>query len=507
MANRVLGIEYADDRIKIVEVSFGRKLKIHNFAIVDNRSVDPARRTEQLNHTLQTRGFEAKDAIIATSGGNTEHRLLTLPPLSTREMHFVMQRESKKLAPTGMSEVLWSYEVLKAKEELGIKKNQILLVTAERPMVDAAQNLLNQTRLKLQQVTTIPEAVLNLMRQVTQWKKDAVRTIVHFAGAGVHILFAQDGVLLLSREISFDVTDLAQDEQAERLSSELKRSTLYFRQNFPQAQLDQILFSGDNDLLGTLATRSSEELGIPGSILRFEENLDTSGFRGNFDEFRFHLPSMTAALGAAWRKTPGLSGVNLLPGKTAAKEQAGINPTKIARVACIVAVAIALIAGLYFFREKGKLDAAKRDLRQRASVVDPKLQEMQQFEARRAASEQRSAFLKRVGARTDWTELFRSLSHIVPASAVFDEIRLDGGNTPKVVIRGSVTAASSEANSDFNHFLSALRNQPFFKNVTMPKPTTVTAVESSAAVTSVANAANTGAQRSKVTFEIECELP
>src|SRR5437867_7155235 len=201
MANPVLGIEYSGDRIKIVEVTFGRKLKVHNFAVIDNRNVDPARRTEQLNHTLQVRGFEAKEAVIATSGGNSDHRLLTLPPLSNREMHFVMQRESKKLAPAGMSEMLWSYEVLKIKEELGIKKNQILLVTAERPMVDAAQNLLNQTKLKLLQVTTIPEAVMNLMRQVTSWKKDTVRTGVHFAGNGVHVLFAQDAALLLAREI------------------------------------------------------------------------------------------------------------------------------------------------------------------------------------------------------------------------------------------------------------------------------------------------------------------
>src|SRR3989304_6851177 len=160
MANKVIGIEYAGDRVKIVEVSFGRKLKIFNFAVIDNRNVDPERRTEQLNHTLQVRGFEGKDTVIATAGGNVEHRLLTLPPFSAREMHCVMQRESKKLAPTGMAEMLWSYDTLKTKEELGIKKNQILLVTAERPMVDAAQNFVGQTRLKLQQVTTIPEAVL-----------------------------------------------------------------------------------------------------------------------------------------------------------------------------------------------------------------------------------------------------------------------------------------------------------------------------------------------------------
>src|SRR5947207_3526454 len=168
MANRVLGIELTSDLIKIVEVSFARKLKVFNFAVINNANVQPERRTEQLNHTLQVRGFEARDVVIATSGGHVEHRLLTLPPLSTREMHFVMQRESKKLAPTGMTEMMWSYDILKTKEELGLKKNQILLVTAERPMVDAAQNLLNQTKLKLLQVTTVPEAVPNLMRQVTQ---------------------------------------------------------------------------------------------------------------------------------------------------------------------------------------------------------------------------------------------------------------------------------------------------------------------------------------------------
>lgn len=503
MANRVLGIEYTDDRIKIVEVSFGRRLKIFNFAVIDNRNVEPERRTEQLNHTLQVRGFEAKDAIVATSGGNVEHRLLTLPPLSPREMHFVMQRESKKLAPTGMAEMLWSYDILKTKEELGIKKNQILLVTAERPMVDAAQNFLGQTRLKLQQVTTLPEALLNLLRQVTAWKKDAVRTAVHFAGNLVHILFVQEGVLLLSREIHFDYEGMEQDDQVNRLVNELKRSTLYFRQNFPQAQLDQIIFSGDNDILGTLATRSSEELGIPGSILRFEENLDTSAFRGNFDEFRFHLPALSGAIGAAWRKTPGTSGINLLPGKTQAKQEAGINPTKIARVACAVALAVALITGIYYVRDRAKIDAERRDLTKRAAIVEPQLQLFTQAEAKRISAEQRRVFLHRIAPKTDWAEVLRNISFIIPSTAVFETIRVERGATPKMTIRGYLSAASAaDGNADFNRFFNSLRVLPFFKAVTMPKPTTVSTIE-----TPGATPVSAGVQRSKVSFEVLCELP
>jgi Tfp pilus assembly PilM family ATPase len=504
MSNRVVGIEYAGDRIKIVEVAFGRKLKIFNFAVVDNRNVDPARQTEQLNHTLQVRGFEAKDAIITTSGGNTEHRLLTLPPLSTREMHFVMQREAKKLAPTGMAETLWSYDVLKAKEELGIKKNQILLVTAERPMIESAQNLMARSRVKLLQVTTIPEAVLNLLRQVTtDWKRDAVRAVVHFAGAGAYIMFAQDGTLILSREIHFDSADMAQEEQADRLSNELRRSMLYFRQNFPQAQIDQIVFSGDNDLLGMLSTRSSEELGVSGSILRFEDHLDTSGFRGNWDEFRFHLPSLTAALGAAWRKTPGISGINLLPGKTQAKQEAGLNPTKIARAVCMLAAVVLLVAGLYYFREKGTIDATRRDLVQRTAVVEPKLQQMVQIETNRSLAEKRAGFLKNVESSTDWTELMRAISFVVPPTAVFEEMRVEGGDTTKLTIFGYVLAPSAaEGNADFNRFFSALGGLPHLKTVSLPKPTVVSVADSG--LTKVTNVA---IQASKVSFEVVCELP
>src|SRR2546422_1008439 len=439
MANRILGIEYADDRIKIVEVGLGRRLRIFNFAVIDNRRVDPQRRAEQFNHTLQVRGFEAKEALVASSG-NVEPPLLTLPPLSTREMHFVMQRESKKLAPAGIAEMIWSYDVLKTKEELGIKKNQILLVTAERPMVDAAQQFFSQTRLKLLQVTTVPEAVLNLLRQVTAWKKDAVRTVVHFAGDLVHILFVQDGVLLLSREVRFDYGDTQQSDQVERITSELKRSTMYFRQNYPQAQLDQIFFSGDNDVIGALSSRSADELNLHGSLIQFEENLEKSGFRGNWDEFRFNLPALTAAIGAAWRKTPGITGVNLLPGKTQAREQAGLNPTKIARAACVAAASVALLTGGGYFRAQGNIRADPPPLPPKGGIADPELEQAASMTALRNSAEQRSAFLHRVGPRVDWLEMFRSMTFIVPATAVFDAIQIQGADQPKMIIQGHLSA-------------------------------------------------------------------
>jgi Tfp pilus assembly PilM family ATPase len=501
MANRVLGIEYSEELIKVVEVSFARKLKVFNFAVVDTRNVDPARRAEQLQHTIQVRGFEARDALVAASGGTVEHRLLTLPPLSGREMHFVMQRESKKLAPGGMAEMLWSYDVLRTKEELGIKKNQILLVTAERPMVDGIQALLSQTKLRLQQVTTIPEAVLNLARQAGPWKKDAVRMIVHFAGTQVHIIFAQDGVLLLSRDIRFDYADLDPEEQSDRLVNELKRSALYFRQNFPQTQLEEIVFSGDGDILGTLSRRSTEELGIGGSILRFEDSLDTSGFRGNWDEFRFHLPSLAAAFGASWRKSPGSSGINLLPGKALAKQEAGLNPTKVAKAAFAASLVFALGAGGYWMRAKGQVDAELLEIAQRSALVDPELAQAEQLEQRRSGAAVQADFLMRLGPTADWSEILRNLSYLLPQTAVFEQLRVESGAAPKLVLRGNLIAATpAEANADFSRFFNDLGTLPFFKSVAMSSPLS-TSFENVSGATPVSVVV-----RSKVSFEVQCLL-
>ena len=56
MANRVLGIEFSPESIKLVEVGYGRRLKVYNFAIIDNRAIDPRKKVGPAQpHTAGTR--------------------------------------------------------------------------------------------------------------------------------------------------------------------------------------------------------------------------------------------------------------------------------------------------------------------------------------------------------------------------------------------------------------------------------------------------------------------
>jgi Tfp pilus assembly protein PilN len=170
----------------------------------------------------------------------------------------------------------------------------------------------------------------------------------------------------------------------------------------------------------------------------------------------------------------------------------------------MAAAAFLLVAGLYYFRERGQIDADRRDLTQRASIVDPRLQAMKEFEALQNTAEERTAFLKRIDAKTDWKELMRSISFVIPPAAVFEEMRVDNGDAPRLTIRGFVTAASAdEGSDDFNRFFNTLAALPYFKSVTMPHPASVSSIDSPP----VKNVNASPDLRSKVSFEILCELP
>jgi Tfp pilus assembly PilM family ATPase/Tfp pilus assembly protein PilN len=481
MAAPILGIEYSKDSIRIVEVSYARRMKVLNFAVIESGAIPAERRREQLIHTLQTRGFEARQAIIAFSGPNIEHKLLQLPPLSSREMEFVMAREARKV--TASKNMLWTYEALESKEEVGIQKSQVLLVTAEAESIKSVQELFAPAKFKIVQVTTVAESLVNLLSNTGVWKKDAVKCVVHLAGNRGHVLFVREGVLLLARDLQFDYTDVSPEEQTGRMITELKRSSLFFRQNFPQANVEEILFSGDNKLLGAIAAAAKQEFGIESGMLRYEDLLDTSGLRGDWDTLRFNLPGLSVALGAAWRKTPG-SGINLLP-NSKPSSRASAAAGRLAKFLVPASVALVLLSGSYYFAAKSKMDPLRTQLQQKNSEIQAVLAAAN---AQKLAAERDAAILRLTESK-DWTEILRNLSFVIPDSAVFESVQIDKKDKPTVVIRGTIVADINRANGDFTTFLGSLRRIPGIKSVTHNDPS---------------NENRDG--QTVIRFEVQCEL-
>ena len=502
MANRVLGIEFSPESIKLVEVGYGRRLKVYNFAIIDNRAIDPGRRLDQLNHTLQVRGFEAKEAVVASNGVQVEHRLLTLPPLSGRELRFVMQREAKKSAPAGVTETFSDFEILRAKEELGIKKRQILLVTAATNIVTEAQEFFGGSNLKLQKVTTVGEALLNLVKHIGYWKNDVVKTIVHFGVGSVHVLFIQEGAMMLCRDIPISFKDVEPEQQFDRLMTEIKRSTLYFRQNFPQGQIDEMLFSGESDMIGSMVSKVKSELGIETNVLRFDDNLDPSAFKGEWEEFRFHIPSLAPAFGVAWRASTD-EGLNLIPGKAGTKEGPPAYK-KLVKIAAMLAMGILLLFGIRYVTGSRQLTAQQLDIDASIVALEPVLSEGAAGDADRSLAGTRASFMGRMASEVDWQETLRSLSLIVPDTAVFETIQIVSGDTNALVVTGYLRGAQGQTNADFSRFFDDLRSLEHFTSVELSKPLNVTYEDVQAPED--ADSTFNPVIASRVTFEVRCLL-
>ncbi len=502
MANRVIGIEFSPESIKLVEVGYGRRLKVYNFAMIDNRAIDSERRLDQLNHTLQVRGFEAKEAVVAVSGVQVEHRLLTLPPLSARELRFVMQREARKSAPAGVTETCWDYETLKSKEQLGITKRQILLVTAATDIISEALEFFGRSNVRIGKVTTVGGALLNLVKHIGYWKNDIAKIVVHFGIGSVHILFIQEGALLLCRDLPISSRDVEPEQQFERLMTEIKRSTLYFRQNFPQGQIDEVLFSGESQMIGPMVSRAKEELGIETNVLRFDDNLDPSAFKGDWDEFRFHMPSLAAAFGVAWHASTD-QGVNLIPGKSGTKEGPPAYK-KFTRVAAVLTIGVLLLFGFRYFTGSRQLTARHADIEASIAALEPVLSEGSAVEGERNLADARTAFMNRMASGIDWEETLRSLSLVVPETAVFETIQLESGDARALIVTGYLRGAQGQTNADFSRFFDALRGLEHFSSVEMSKPLNVTYEEGPAV--EAGDPTITPAIRSRVTFEVRCIL-
>lgn len=481
MATPILGIEYSKDSIKIVEVVYARRLKILNFAVIENGAIPQDRRREQLLHALQTRGFEAKTAIVAFNGPNIEHKLLQLPPLSGREMEFVMAREARKV--TTSKNMVWTYNALESREEVGIPKSQVLLVTAEAESIKSLQDTFAQANFKIIQVTTAAESLVNLLENTGVRKQDAVKCLVHLGGNRGQVLFVRDGALLLSRDVQLDYSDISQEEQTNRLLTELKRSNLFFRQSFPQANIDEILFSGDSKLLGAIAAAAKQEFGVETGMLRCEDLIDTAGLRGDWDTLRFNLPALSVALGAAWRKTPG-QGINLLPNaKRSSRKSAAAG--RLAKFLVPASLALVLLSGSYYFAAKSKMDPRRTQLEQKNSELAGILSAAD--ERKRLA--ERDATLVRMTAITDWEEIFRSLSIVIPETAVFESVRIDKQGKSVLVIKGTITGNLSRVATDFKEFVSSLRRIPGFGSVKQNDPATES-VDG----------------KTRIRFEVQCEL-
>ena len=163
-----------------------------------------------------------------------------------------------------------------------------------------------------------------------------------------------------------------------------------------------------------------------------------------------------------------------------------------------------LVSGLWYFIGSRQLLADKLDIEARISELDPRLAEGAAALIERDLALTRRAFMGRMASGIGWEQTFRSLSMIVPDTAVFDTIRIEGGDSPALVITGYLRGgAQGQSTADFNQFFVELRGLEHFSSVEMSQPLSVS--YENIELPDSEGGTTTGVT-SRATFEVKCLL-
>jgi len=158
---------------------------------------------------------------------------------------------------------------------------------------------------------------------------------------------------------------------------------------------------------------------------------------------------------------------------------------RLARFLVPASIALMLSTGGYYYAAKSKIDPRRSQLQQKDQALQAILNEAD--ERQRIA--ERNAAIRSMTKQVAWSEIFRSLSFVIPETALIETVHFEKEGKPVLVIRGSIVGSLSRAQTDFNAFVGSLRRIPGIRGVRANNPPSETANG-----------------QTRIRFEVECEL-
>jgi Tfp pilus assembly protein PilN len=233
---RRLGIVLIADRLIGAIVRPGRAVETFSIVNADNPAV--AVRAE-----LDARGLRPRAARVAIQRNLVTVKPLDLPSTADSELEEMVRFEVDRHVPFPADDALVDFTVLPTDGE----GRRVLLLAAERRVVDRALQLMAEAKIRATSVTVAPHDLLSLLSR----QRAGQRAIwVHRVGDTADLLVLRGNTLAMSRSI------LGSDPG--NLASELRRTLGMFRWR----ECDAIWVSGD-DAVHALESAALAALGTP----------------------------------------------------------------------------------------------------------------------------------------------------------------------------------------------------------------------------------------------------
>lgn len=482
-SKNILGIELTPSVLKVVEIdpSLFPPL-ILNFASSDISLEDSQGAAGKLGKVIEENQFETRKAILSLSGPSIDHNLLLLPPMSKGELKNILRREVRRVSGQPLENIIHDYCPMGEGEEKGIKKDQILLVTAPKPAVNNHLDIMSKAGLTPLVITSISMAFLNLYKMREDWDKDRIQAFVEVnrdnkGNLNIVMAIATAETLHFSREFnlamqpadsSTPVSGLPgkSDPTIDKMILEINRSFLYFKQQHRGRQVERLVLSGGGPDLSQLANLLREGLRVETEVFNPLSFIDFSHIWDRKEEFQESAPAFAVPIALALERSRKAR-VNLIPIEIREKKQALIGKVVLA-LATLILLASSVTATRDLSRAVNIYQQISQDYQTGMSRLNPYMEDIAKTSNAVELHQARLSFLQSLKAKNpEWLELFKDLSLLVPKEMVFKSFRLTQNETDlEGNLQGEVIAPDQvRVQEVFNQFYSDIRKSPFFKDI------------------------------------------
>jgi Tfp pilus assembly PilM family ATPase/Tfp pilus assembly protein PilN len=481
-AESVLGIELTPTQIKVVEALPGARTKVLKVVSASYSRGDKTSIAGQLQNLIRQEGFKSKAANAVVFGGGSVHALAVLPIFSRAEMQLIVERELRKSAATTAANLAVGYQICGLAPEQGAAKYHILMAGAPRPAVQQIRSLLEEAGLKVKLVTTVPVALFNAVQSMDLPSTDGAIAHLKLGTESSCLIVSRGSLLQFSREIPIGLraTSAVESTVVERIVTEMKRTALFYRQNFRGEEIRRVILSGDEADLRPFTGPIMDELGVEISIFDPMPSLDLSQIAEGPVRFREIAYHYAVPLGLVWRPRLGES-ANLTASAEKAERKGGFTLRRAAAMLFGLLLLAGLAAAYWHFmgsihERHQRIDALNLQLQS----LQPRLQQIQEEERLREIQKVRQAFLAGMTQQGPVVaKALQEFSLLVPDEMLFRSVSIaKAAGKWLISIDGEVVDTDApRATAIFNRFLTELRSSSFFNEAGLQQPIQVSSYE------------------------------
>jgi len=547
MAKTVIGIDIDASSVKVIEIEPGKELAVKAFGVSNlefKEKPSPEEllraQTEALSEAIASLPPRKKfdNVVSLVSGREVRTRILSFPPMPRKEVAGVVEREVRKDAAVPIEDLIYDYSLLRMVRERGQDKQQVMIVSVNRDMVYENIGVLRTFGILPAGITTSSNGLYAALSRSAPWSSDeAVGLIDIGANICTMFIFGND-TLYFQREIFTGYDDMKAvfeegEEEGEmdfgpgvaggpssideipalqRVATELKRSFLYYKQQFRGNIIKKLYVSGEGVRLPRVDEFLAEGLeDVEIKFLNPFEGINLEGLGAQATELETLAPRFATCAGLAL-DPPKLLRINLLPSEIKAQAFVAIKRFVYAG---LVVVVVALIAIFYMVLGK-ELDEARDAYEVEKANYDelkPGLEELKGVNAQIAMFQSYSELLAKLTKNEPlWADIYANVGALVSENMHLESVvinRVGQGSRTRRGRRRGVSGPSVESEARWEafiegyayddsqvalqervtRFLERLRESPFFEEVYLqPSKDTVERVAGEPIVTSTKGA-------------------